>query len=192
MHLEEAIAARRSIRNYQDTLVSEDVIRKVIEAGTLAPSGKNRQPWRFYVIQGEKRTELFETMKAGLERLRAQGVGLGSSPWSAKIMLQAPVTLLVFNGLEETVDRKYDLTDMFTNWVDVQSIGAAIQNMLLQAQALGLGSLWICDIYFAYPELCAWLGETHQMIAAVALGYPAEAPDARPRKPVDAVTTWLA
>ena len=77
------------------------------------------------------------------------------------------------------------------NVVDVQSIGAAIQNLLLAAQDLGLGTLWICDVFYAYDELCAWLGETHQMIAAVALGYPDEQPNPRPRKSVDEVTTWL-
>ena len=43
----------------------------------------------------------------------------------------------------------------------------------------------------AYEELCAWLGETRQMIAAMAVGYPAEAPSAHPRKAVDEVTRWL-
>ena len=56
--------------------------------------------------------------------------------------------------------------------------------MLLAAQDLGIGSLWMCDVFYAYEELCAWLGEEGEMIAAVALGYPAEKPAARPRKPI--------
>ncbi len=81
--------------------------------------------------------------------------------------------------------------DMVFNSVDVQSIGAAIQNLLLAAHDMGLGTLWICDIFYAYPELCDWLGETRQMIAAVAVGYPDETPSARPRKAVEDVTRWI-
>ena len=73
----------------------------------------------------------------------------------------------------------------------MQGIGAAIQNMLLAAHELGVGSLWICDVFYAYDELTAWLGETHRMIAAVSLGYPAESPGPRTRKPVSEVTTWV-
>ena len=80
-----------------------------------------------------------------------------------------------------------DARNMFS-WI---GIGAAIQNMLLVAQDLGLGTLWICDVFFAYQELCEWLGETHQMIAAVSIGYPDEQPSARPRFPVNKVTRWL-
>ena len=63
--------------------------------------------------------------------------------------------------------------------------------MLLAAQELGLGSLWICDVFAAYEGLCRWLGEKSALIAAVSLGYPAESPSARPRKPVSEVTRWL-
>ena len=62
---------------------------------------------------------------------------------------------------------------------------------MLAAYELGVGSLWICDVFYAYDELTAWLGETHQMIAAVSLGYPDESPGPRPRKPVSEVTTWV-
>ena len=63
--------------------------------------------------------------------------------------------------------------------------------MLLAAQDLGLGSLWICDVFYVYKELCDWLGETGQLIAAVSLGYPDESPGARPRAPVGELTRWI-
>ncbi len=68
--------------------------------------------------------------------------------------------------------------------------GASIQNLLLAATDKGIGSLWICDIYFAYPELSAWLGEEGQLVAAVALGYPEESPAPRPRKPLEEILRW--
>jgi nitroreductase len=67
--------------------------------------------------------------------------------------------------------------------LDIQSIGAAIQNMLLAAEDQGLGSLWICDVFIAYEELCKWLDEKGELIAAVSFGYADESPAARLRKP---------
>ena len=62
--------------------------------------------------------------------------------------------------------------------------------MTLQASALGLGSLWICDIFFAYDALNAWLGGQGALAAALALGYAAESPPPRPRKPLEELVEW--
>jgi nitroreductase len=129
-------------------------------------------------------------MREGIAKVEAEGVNSGSSKWSANIMEQAPVTVFVFNPYVEFDQELKLVGDVLMNIVDVQSAGAAIQNMLLAALELGVGSLWICDVFYAYEELCTWLGQTHQMIAAVALGYADESPGARPRKTVDEVTAW--
>ena len=63
---------------------------------------------------------------------------------------------------------------------NAQSMGAAIENMTLAATALGLGSLWICDSFFAQHELSAWAGG--ELYAVLAVGYAAESPAARPRR----------
>jgi len=187
----EAIAQRRSIRKFKDTPVTDEQIRALLHAATLAPSGKNGRPWRFVVVRGEKRAEMVATMRAGMEAAKAHGENLGSSPWTVQIMEKTPVTIFVFNDGLESADRPYSIYDIIGNSVDVQSIGAAIQNLLLAATDIGLGTLWICDVFYAYQELCAWLGETRQLVAAIAVGYPDEEPDARPRKSVDEVTRWL-
>ena len=191
MNTLEAIAQRRSIRAFQDTPLPDDVLHQILHAGTLAPSGKNRQPWRFYVIKEDKRADMVRVMREGIGRLKEQGVSLGSAEWTARVMEQAPVTVFVLNENAAYAQPAQDIGDTLMNLVDVQSIGAAIQNMLLAALELGAGSLWICDVFFAYEELCAWLGTDRQMIAAVSFGYPDEQPDARPRKPVDEVTKWM-
>lgn len=54
--------------------------------------------------------------------------------------------------------------------------------MLLAAQELGLGTLWICDVFYAENEIGKWLGTNLQLIAAVSLGYAGEQPSPRPRK----------
>ncbi|MGC9347400.1 MAG: nitroreductase family protein [Anaerolineae bacterium] len=186
-----AIADRRSIRKYKATPVDAETIRRVLTAATQAPSGKNRQPWRFYVVRGERRAEMVRVMREGIAKRKAQGDNPGSSEWTANVMEQAPVTIFIFNEKQENDKTELSFTDNLWMTVDVQSIGAAIQNMLLAATELGLGSLWICDVFYAYDGLCQWLGENHQMVAAVALGYPDEAPGPRPRMSVDEVTTWV-
>jgi nitroreductase len=186
----EAIAARRSIRKFKDQPVPADLMRQVLHAATLAPSGKNRQPWRFYVVQGEERAEMVRLMREGMAKLEEQGMDTGSAKWTAQIMGRAPVTVFIFNPTAQWDWVPKDIGEVLGGLVNVQSVGAAIQNMLLAAEDLGLGTLWICDVFYAYEELSTWLGETSQMIAAVSLGYPDEAPGPRPRKTVDEVTVW--
>ena len=192
MEVQEAIAQRRSIRRFRQTPVSEEDIRAVLHAATLAPSGKNRQPWRFVVVKGdERRAEMVVLMREGIAKLEAQGMDTGSAKWTAEIMARAPVTVFVFGAYAMYADKLETLTDGLMDIVDVQSIGAAIQNMALMAMSLGLGTLWICDVFYALEELCGWLDEEHVLVAAVALGTPDEAPVARPRKSVDEVTRWF-
>lgn len=186
MNTLEAIAARRSIRRFQDRPVPRELIEQVLAATVQAPSGKNMQPWRFVVVEGQKRHEMVSIMRDAIAKVKEAGGDPGSSEWTANCMEQAPVTIFVFNG--ESVD---DAPENVMNVVHVQSIGGAIQTMLLAAQELGLGTLWICDVFYAYEELRAWLGRGDQMVAAVSIGYADEAPGPRPRRPWQEVTEWL-
>lgn len=188
MNTLDAITRRRSIRKFKDTPVPDETIVRILSAAIQAPSGKNRQPWRFIVVKEDKRPEMVRIMREAIEGFKAQDMDTGSSEWTAGIMEQAPVTIFVFNVYQDNADRE---RPSIMNVVDIQSIGAAIQNLLLAALDLGLGTLWICDVFYAYEQLCAWLGETHQMVAAVALGYADEQPRARPREAPNKVTTWL-
>jgi nitroreductase len=106
-------------------------------------------------------------------------------------MDQAPATVFVFNPYGIHPWLAHSIDQNFQDLVNVQSVGAAIQNMLLAAKDLGLGSLWICDVFYVYEEVCKWLGEKCQMVAAVSLGYPDEDPPARSRKPLSEVARWV-
>jgi len=186
MNTFEAIEQRRSIRKFKNKPIPDETIVKILNAAIQAPSGKNRQPWRFVVVKEDKRPEMIRIMREAIDKVKKQGGNTGSSEWTANSMEQAPVTIFVFNANAENVEKEHT-----SNVVDVQSIGAAIQNMLLDSQELGIGTLWICEVFYAYRDLCKWLGQKNEMIAAVSLGYPDEQPNARPRKPVNEVTEWF-
>jgi nitroreductase len=187
----DAIAARRSIRKFKSVPIEEAKLQAVLGAALRAPSGKNRQPWRFIVVRGERRAEMVRIMRAGLAAANARGEDLGSAEHSARVLEQAAATVFVVNPEGIRPWTEHSVGQMFDDVVDIQSIGAAIQNMLLAAESLGLGSLWVCDVFYAYEELCGWLGESGELIAAVCLGYADENPPARPRKPAAEVVRVL-
>jgi nitroreductase len=115
---------------------------------------------------------------------------IGGAEHTMRIMEQAPITVFVFNTLENHLWDDTNAEGKFFDMANIQSIGAAIENMLLTATDLGLGSLWICDVFFAYREICQWLDEKDQLIAAVSFGYPDESPEPRPRNKLSDVVEW--
>jgi nitroreductase len=191
MDVLEAIAARRSIRKFKDEPISDEVLRTILTAATQAPSGKNRQPWRFVVVRGEKHAEMVGILREGIAKAKARGEDIGSSEWTAKVMEEAAATIFVFNPYGIHPWLAHSIEQMFMDLVNTQSIGAAIENMALAAQGLGIGSLWICDVFEAYEELRMWMGEDGRMVAAMSFGYADESPAARPRKSMDEVTKWM-
>lgn len=191
MKVFEAIAKRRSIRKFKPDPIPEDALRQILQAGLLAPSGKNNQPWKLYVVQGEKNTEMLAQMRAGITRNESQGHDTGSAKYTIRVMEQAPVTVFVYNRFGTPPWKPQSIDQNFSDVVNLQSIGAAIQNMLLTAEELGLGSLWICDVFSAYEELSTWFGEQSALIAAISFGVADEHPVARKRKDFDDLVHWV-
>ena len=192
----DAIAARRSIRKFKNTPVPRHIIDEIIKAGALAPSSKNRQPWHFVVTTGKAKEEALSAMEQGLRREAQQPFLPESAQYIAgawntlAIMRQAPVIIFVVNPLGLDLLTPQNAENRVFEICNTQSIGAAVENMSLAAVENGLGSLWICDIYFAYRELCAWLNCNGELAAAFALGYAGEAPMPRPRKNFDDIVEW--
>lgn len=191
-----AIENRRSIRSYQDRPISREIIEEVLRAGMLAPSSKNRQPWKFIVVSSAAKEEMIAVIKRGIEREKVRPLLPGSAyhisgaEHTVKIMEQAPVTILAVNTLGLKLHRSLSPEERIYENCNAQSIGAAVENMTLAATELGLGSLWICDIYFAYQELQEWIGPEGTLFAALTLGYTNETPDARPRKGMEQAVEW--
>ncbi len=200
----QAITDRRSIRKYQDKPVPRCMVEEIIKAGILAPSAKNRQPWKFVVAAGGAKEGMLAALAAGLERekrepfLPESACHLDGAEYSFSIMKHAPVVIFIINPLAKKfggVTGHEDGSccseeDRVAEICNAQSVGAAIENMILTATDLGLGSLWICDTFFAQKELDEWLGAEGELFAALAVGYAAEAPQARPRKEMRDAVEW--
>ena len=192
-----AIYDRRSIRKFLDKPISQEDIMDIIQSGVKAPSSKNRQPWKYIVIQGTAKAEMLKVFRQGIEREENENALLPQSKqqipaakYTVDIMEEAPTIIFVVNSLGKNILSELIPEEHIYEICNIQSISASIQNMLLAATEKGIGSLWICDIYFAYSELCEWLNSDGQLIAAIAFGYPNEFPKERPRKKLDDIVEW--
>ncbi len=192
-----AIYDRRSIRKFLDRPISQQDITEIIESGIKAPSSKNRQPWKYIVIQGKAKEEMLKVFRRGIDREEKESALLPQSrqyiitaKHTVDIMAEAPTVIFVVNSLGKSILTELTPEERVSEICNIQSISASIQNMLLTATEKGIGSLWICDIFFAYAELCKWLESDGQLLAAVAFGYPNEFPEERPRRKMEDVVEW--
>ncbi len=192
-----AIYDRRSIRKFIDKPISQKDITDIIKSGIKAPSSKNRQPWKYIVIQGLSKEDMLKVFRQGIEReenrdalLPQSKQHIAAAKHTIDIMAEAPTIVFVVNSLGKSILAELTPEERVYEICNIQSIGASIQNMLLAAAEKGIGSLWICDIYFAYTELCKWLNSDGQLVAAIAFGYPNEFPAERPRKKIEDIVEW--
>lgn len=144
------IATRRSIRQYHPTPIPEDVLARILEAGRLAPSAHNRQPWHFLIITDPViRQRLVEAYNRDWFRV-------------------PPIVLVVCADPQEAWVRPdgqaFDLIDA----------SIALQNMILQATAEGLGTCWIGAFNEAAAKQILGIPEPIRVVAMTPLGYPAE------------------
>lgn len=191
------IDSRRSIRKYKETQIEKGVIDEMIYAATLAPSAKNRQPWKFVVYQGKAKDELVEVMRKGVlaEKLSHRlmpnwGKGIPDAENTVRIMDEAPCLIVVLNTNQKTPFASIEGEKRIVEICDSLSIGAAVENMILAAGEHGLGTLWIANTCFAYDDLIAFIGTEHQLTGIVAVGIADENPDKRPRKKIEDIVEF--
>jgi len=148
MNLFELIKTRRSIRRFTEEPVSDELINKIIEAGTWAPSGKNNQPWKFAIIKDKD-------LKAQVSELTHY----------AKCVLSAHALIAVF----------LDNSASYHTIKDAQAIGSCLQNMLLTIHDEGLGAVWLGEILKNGDKVRELINGSAdlELMAVIALGYPA-------------------
>lgn len=168
------IKTRRSIRDFLNKPVPEEVIRKIIDTGRYAPSGFNLQPWRFVVIENKEMLERLSDFAKPvlLEKLAGRTDALAVSYMerledrSYNIFYNAPALVLVL-GKKNNPLSDYDCT-------------LCGGNIIHAAHSLGIGSCWIgnAGVIQQSEELMAELKipVNYKVVVPIVLGYPREAP----------------
>ena len=158
----ETIKSRRSIRKYSEEQIKDEEIDMILESAVYAPTGHNDQPWHFTVIQNK---ELIDEMSVESKKLMAESsvewmVNMGKAE-NLHLFYNAP-TVIVVSGKKDAVSPLVDCC-------------AAIQNMLIAAESLDIGSCWIglVKFFFEDPENVAKfnLPENYEPYYAISFGY---------------------
>ncbi len=185
MAILEAMATRRSVRHFAPREVPRDVVRELIAAACAAPAPHHSRPWRFVEVRPETRPRLIEAMAAAW-RADTEADGRPANALevplarSRRQLTDAPLLLLACLQAEAARDwpderRRSAERDMY-----VQSLGAALQNLLLAAHARGLGGYLKGAPLFCPAAVSEALSLPNgwQPAFLVLLGYPAD--DSRP------------
>ena len=158
MDVFEAIRDRRSVRKYLDLPVEWDKVGSVVEAGRLAPSSGNLQTWKFIVVRDfAKRRSLAEAA--------------AQQYW----MEQAPVHIVIVGVLDK--HRRF-FGERGEQLYVIQDCAMAAMQMMLAAQALGLGSCFISSINETKVGEIILIRGNGRPMGILTLGYPAETPKA--------------
>ncbi|MDQ3539156.1 MAG: nitroreductase [Chloroflexota bacterium] len=181
----ETLRKRRSIGKMTAQVPHQNLIRQIIEAGTWAPNHHLTEPWRFFVLQGEARTALGKVM-SGVAAARETDPAVASQAAERAITkpLRAPYVIAV--GVEPSIDPSIPPIE------EIAAGCAAVQNMLLAAEALGLAAIWRSGWIAFEPEVREHFGISPRgtMLGFVYVGYAAMQPPVRQRRPVEDVTEW--
>jgi len=186
--VEKVIKERRSHRLYLDKSVEREKLEKMIELAMWAPSAMNRQQWFFVVVAGERLKKLINVIEKGYDYIlpRLQRF-FAETP---KVIDQTKRFFKSLGNAPAAVFAYYTPTG--DDYSDVQSVSAAIQNMLLAAHAMGLGTCWMTGPVHVEDEINKALGvEGKKLVAVVTVGYPAKKPPVPPRRDVDKKVVWM-
>ena len=160
MDFTELIARRYSVRAYKSDPVEEDKLKQVLDAARLAPTAANHQPFQFIVVRtADRQDELKRIYKAG---------------WFS----QAPIVICAC----AVPDRAWSRMDN-KNYGEVD-VTIAMDHLILAATELGLGTCWIAAFDPVAARQVLGLPEDVEPVAFTPLGYPADKPKAKQRKPL--------
>jgi len=192
-NIEQAIKERRSVRKCSPRPIPNEAVCKILEAAAWAPSAHNAQPWRFIVVtQSEKKRSLAEAMaKPWLRDLERDGEPMETRTAIAEDSVEhfsnAPALVVACSTMENM--RRYPDKKRQKSERDlaVQSLGAAIQSLLLAAHGEQLGTCWYCAPAFCKEVVRQELKIPQEVEpqALIAVGYPAEKPNPPKRKSLD-------
>lgn len=192
MQLMETIYKRKSIRVFEPGKISDEDITQIIESGTLAPSAKNRQPWYFYILKDSEINILLQNMLKAVDNLSQKYKSRNISRPDIEGAYQTfnsmkHASAVIFVTCRKKYKKHFDdgvkwyLHALDIEVADILSIGAAIEHMLLKATEMGYGTLWVCDIFYAYPQIVDFFQTDDAIVSAICIGHPGEFPSNRSR-----------
>ncbi|MDF1510735.1 nitroreductase [Robertmurraya sp. DFI.2.37] len=184
----EALRTRRSIGRVKDREVPKELIEKIIEAATWAPNHVKTEPWRFFVLTGDGRKRLGETLAQIAEREMDEPATDEQKKKVEKARnnpFRAPVIIVA--AVEPSDNPKVILKEEYA------AVNAGVQNMLIAAHALGLGAVWRTGkpCYDREVSNLFGLSEKGEVLGFIYIGYPDMTPPPRKVKPIAEVTTWI-
>jgi nitroreductase len=200
MELKQTIEQRTSVRSFNDVPVPVEDLRHLVRMGGFAPSVNNFQPWKFYAITNMELLEkMADTVKAKIEKI-PDNKSIASKnikshvEYFATFFEKAPAVIALSmenyeTVLEKGVKMSHQEINVLRNYPDIQSAGAAIENILLAAVDMGYGGCWLSAPMMAKEELERLIGisEPYHLIAFVAVGVPLKATKPKERKPLDQI-----
>jgi F420 biosynthesis protein FbiB-like protein len=189
-HIIDAIKERRSIRKYSSRPVSTEILSEILQAAGWAPSAHNAQPWRFIVLIDEpSKKELANAMaNAWITDMIKEGILPEAREEVTKTSIErftrAPVLIAACLTMKDMINYEEKSRQNSERDLAVQSLGAAVQNMLLVAHSNNLGACWFCAPVFCKEAVRTILRipKDVEPQALIAMGYPAETPPAPHRK----------
>ncbi|MCW4016824.1 MAG: nitroreductase family protein [Candidatus Bathyarchaeota archaeon] len=156
MSILKIILSRKSIRRYENKEIPKDVLDQIVEAGRQSPSAANRQPYRFVIVTDAK-------IKKELKGLLSQ------------FLEKAPVIIVGCANPKAVLTGK---------WATIDTT-IALENMVLAAWSLGVGSCWIGSFNEEKIKQALKIPQDWKVVALVTFGYPAETPKPRKKKQKD-------
>jgi F420 biosynthesis protein FbiB-like protein len=184
----DAIKDRRSIRKYKDCPVPKEIIEEILTAAGWAPSAHNAQPWRFIILVdiSVKRKLAEDMANKWAVDMEKDGAKIEEEVHKVRIerFASAPVVILAcltMEGMTQQLDAERQNVERD---LAVQSLGAALQNLLLAAHVKGLGACWFCAPSFCKETVKNTLKipDAVEPAALILMGYPDEKPTGPPRK----------
>lgn len=191
MEILEIIKRRRSIRKYKAIPIDKKTVRSVLEAANWAPSNGNSQPWEFVVVQGEYKEEICSVFYEYAKGYIPSATYINEEDKSrmlhyAKDFGGAPCHIVVTYPKDPDPCKREEA---------MQACCAAIQNMLLQAESMGLGTVWISAPLKDSEKVksIVSLSDDRMIAGIIPLGYPDIHPMAPSRKDPDMQekVSWL-
>ncbi len=188
---QEVIQERRSIRKYQTRSVPREDLEKIIEAARLAPSGTNRQPWRYVLLSSEEEKEKLAGAVMQPFVLQAPALFvccLDRKAYTRGLVEKRMKELVQTNVISEEAagyiykrkmpEHTEEVVIPASAYVD---LGIAVEHMVLMAASLGLGSCWVRLFSQQQVQESLRLDQNIEVVALLPVGYPDEDPAPRPR-----------